>query len=215
VLDVNIAKNILSNVKDKKIMDYFFSEEYQPITNSNNERIKFNKKIIEIDAKGMFTRILLSELNDFAQRIYGMEPRPYMLGEIESLMEFLYKIANKQYQVDVPLTLELAHIRVALVLVADTHKILEQGVEPYLKAIIHKATKEIYSIYLLVWNKDNLGVYNQEAAEEFKKAVSDLDMQILQKTELQKVFEEYYKIIDNFGQKRTARISKYIIKNIE
>jgi len=211
VFDLNISRNLLSKINDKKVMDYFFAQEYSPIIKCSREREDINKKIVEIDVKGMFTRILLSELHDFSQRIYGMEPRPYMLGEIESLLEFLYKIANKQYQRDVPLLLERAFIRTSLILVANTSKLLTQGIEPYLKCAISRSEQKFFSIYLLIWDKEYLGSYNKEASESFKKAVKELDSKILQKTKLKKAFEEKYNIIDNFGNKRTAKMTKYVV----
>lgn len=212
---INLTKNLLTEIGDKKVMDYFFTEEYIPSVKADKERELINSKVVEIDEKGMFTRILLSELHDFSQRIYGMEPRPYMLGEVEKLLEFLYKIANKEYHQDVPLSLELAHIRTGLILVADTSKLLSHGIEPYLKCAVSRSEKQIYSIYLIVWDKENLGIYNPEAANTFLKAVENLDNQILQKTKLKKAFEEKYKIVDNFGNKRNAKMTKYIVNEID
>lgn len=212
---LNITKNLLKAINDKKVMDYFFTDEYVPSVKSSVERESINNKIIEVDERGMFTRILLSELYDFSQRIYGMEPRPYMLGEVESLLTFLYNIANKQYHQDVPLLLELAHIRTSLILVADTSKILAQGIEPYLKCAIYRSEKQLYSIYLVVWDKEHLGSYDKDAAEAFIKAVDELDQQIVKKTKVKKEFQEKYCIIDNFGNKRNAKMTKYIINKIE
>jgi hypothetical protein len=209
IIFLNITKNILSAIKEHKAFDYFFSEEYRPLVNLNDQRKMVNRKIVEIDERGIFTRVLLSELHDFSEKIYSLEPRPYMLGEVEKLIDFLYQIANKEYHQDVPLMLELAHIRTSIILVADTSKILSSGIEPYVKCAIRKSEKQLYSIYVIIWDKDHLGKYDKEAAEQYKNEVEELDKQILMKIRVKKIFEEYYRIVDTYGNKRNAKMIKY------
>jgi len=65
-------------------------------------------------------------------------------------VEFLYKIATKQVGHDVPLQYYRAFIRVAVVIVAKTAKVL-RSTRPYVLAVQRNMTAEPYSIYVLAW----------------------------------------------------------------
>ena len=119
-IDMNVVRQLLTRVENRSALDWFLSSEYLPAINASASVKKRNEQILALDERGLFTRVLLIELEDFARRIFGRPPRPYMAGEIEGLVAFLYKIASKELGHDVPLQYYTAFIRIAVVIVAKT-----------------------------------------------------------------------------------------------
>lgn len=62
-IDLNLVKNLLKEVKNEKVLDWYLKNEYLPTTESSNEIKEWNNKIVEIDERGLFTRLLLVELD--------------------------------------------------------------------------------------------------------------------------------------------------------
>jgi len=107
-VDLNMSRKIIKQIDDTEIMDHFFENIYKKCCEDNVELSRWNVILNEIDDRGLFTRILLVELERYAKNIYGKEPRPYMAGTIESLVHFIYKIAIKDVAQDVPLDYQRA-----------------------------------------------------------------------------------------------------------
>ncbi len=210
-IDLNVVKNILLEINNKKVNDWFYSNEYTPSIENNVNLKKWNNKIVEIDEKGLFTRILLVELTDFSKRIYSLSPRPFMIGEVEGLIDFLFKIASKGYHQDVPLEFVTAYIRVGVILVATTSKILYEGINPYLKCIVYNINKEIKTLYVIIWDKSELSSMNRHETQRFVNQTKMLEKEVLKMTKLKKDFTLKYKTIDPYGNRRNAKCLRYIV----
>jgi len=213
-IDLNLVRNILREVKDRKILDWFFSEEYQPSMQGNVTLSTWNCKIVEIDEKGLFTRILLIELDSFAKKITGIAQRPFMAGEVEGLVNFLYLIATKQFGQDVPLDYIRAYIKIGVILVASTSKMLSEGIEPYVKCLSYKLEKRINTVYVIIFEKELLGKVFPKAKEEFVKLTQCLDKAILDNSLVKKDFELKYSCIDALGRQRGAKCIRYTIESL-
>lgn len=208
-IDINLVRNILLLVNNRHIMDWFFSNEYLPKIKSSQQLEEKNQIVHEIDERGLFTRVLLVELSEFSKRIHGLAPRPYMTGEIEGLTDFLHKIATKKVGQDVPLEYITAYIKIAFLLVADTSKIIHEGLYPYLKCIAISVQKGVNSIYVIIWDKAQLGEYNSEAFREFQTRTRELDRSIAGQYKVKKASELSYSIVDAKGKARKAKCIRY------
>ena len=136
-MDLNLVKNLLKEIGDRRVLDWFFRNEYQPVLNQSEARREWNGKIVEIDERGLFTRLLLVELDKYSKRIMGKPSSPNMFNEISRLIEFLYKIATKGYGQDVPLECISRNIKIGVILVGETSKLLREGIDPYLDAFTY------------------------------------------------------------------------------
>lgn len=134
-----------------------------------------------------------------------------MAGEVEGLVNFLYRIATKQFGQDVPLDYVRAYISIGVVLVATTSKMLSEGIEPYVKCISYKLAKEINTVYVIIFEKELLGEVCPEAKEEFVKLAQSLDNAILQSSLVKKDFELKYSCTDAWGRRRGAKCVRYTI----
>lgn len=214
-IDLNLVKNILCQLKNKRILDWFLSEEYQPSIQRDANLLTWNGKIAEIDEKGLFTRILLIELDSFAKKIFGMAHKPFMAGEVEGLVNFLYRIATKQIGQEVPLDCIYAYIKIGVVLVADTSKILSGGIERYVKVVNHLLNKKINTVYIIIFEKEWLREIDPKAEEEFTNLVQNLDDTILQSSLINKDFELKYSCMDALGRRRGAKCIRYTIQPLQ
>lgn len=209
-VDLNLVRNLLAAVGDRLVLDWFFQNEYRPIT-SRSDVERWNKEIVEIDQRGLFTRVLLVELEAFSKRISGMEPRPFMSGEIESLVHFLYRIATKEVGQDVPLDLVRAYLSVGVILVARTSKLLDEGIEPYVKAMNHRIGRGHSSVYVIVFDKELLRERDEKGYREFVRRTKELDREILNSSLATKDFSFRYTCVDQRGATRKAICTRYVV----
>jgi hypothetical protein len=161
-----------------------------------------------MDERGLFTRLFLVELDLFSKEMHGREPKLYMTGEIEGLVEFIVNISKKQIGVEVPLTYSRAFIRLGVIIVAKTDKLLE-SIEPYIKVIDKEIKIKLNSIYVVVFDKKYLEGIDQGLYRDWEKQLDKLDNKIERLNKLNKDFDEKYICIDYFGKRRKARIIRY------
>jgi len=209
-IDLNIVKNLLKQSRDKRILDWFFCNEYQPNIDKSGDIKEWNGKIVEIDERGLFTRLLLVELDEYSKSISARSSSPEMFDEIVGLVNFLFKIATKAYGQEVPLDYVSRNIKIGVILVGDTSKILYDGVEPYLRAFAHTMRRQLASIYVIQFDKELLGVTDPQAYEEFVELTKGLERKIEEIFRIKKDFELKYTCTDSLGKKRKAGISHYI-----
>ena len=209
-MDMNLVKSLLTEIGDRRILDWYFRNEYKPSLDESDDEVKeWNEKITEIDERGLFTRLLLVELDNYSKQIIGKAPSPSMLNEITGLIEFLFRIATKVYGQDAPLEYISRHIKIGVILVGETSKVLHDGLDPYLKAFAFAMRRQLASIYVFAIDKEWLGSANPEIYEQFVKITKNLDKDIEQRFQIKKEFEIKYACTDSAGNKRKAKISRY------
>jgi succinate dehydrogenase flavin-adding protein (antitoxin of CptAB toxin-antitoxin module) len=210
-IDLNIVKDVLMEVGDRKVLDWFYQQEYLPAT--QEEAVKnWNKEVVEIDERGLFTRMLLVELDAFSKRVAGLTPRPYMTGELEQLVHFIFRIATKELGQDVPLNFEKAHIAVGVILVAKSSKLLQIGIKPYLICMNWKVERECDAVYVITFDKHSLRETDEAAHNKFVRLTQELDKEILNSSLITKDFSVPYSYMDQDGKKRKGNCTRYLIK---
>jgi len=209
-MDLNLVKNLLKEIGDRRILDWFFRNEYQPSIDRTDEIKEWNGKVVEIDERGLFTRLLLVEFDEYSKKIMGKPSSYKMFTEIAGLVNFLYKIATKAYSQDVPLDYTTTNIKIGVILVGETSKILLDGIQPYLKAFTYKMRLQLTSIYVIQFDKELLGTTDRQAHEQFKELTDRLNVKINQIPRVHKDFKIKYVCTDSSGDKRKANISRYI-----
>jgi len=205
-MDLNLIRNLLKEVGDRRVLDWFLRNEYQPNVDKSEEMKEWNGKIVEIDERGLFTRLL--ELDEYSKRVMGKPASSEMFDEIAGLVDFLYKISTKAYAQDVPLDYITQNIKI-IILVGETSKILS-GIENYLMAFAYKIQQQLTSIYVIVWDKEFLGNVDPETHQKFVEMTESLDKNIQKVFRVPKDFELKYTCADHAGNKRKAKISRYI-----
>ena len=209
-LDLNLVKNLLKEIGDRHVLDWFLRNEYSPAMSGSDEFNEWNGKIVEIDERGLFTRLLLVELDIFSKEVTGKVGSQEMYQEITGLVDFIYKIATKKLGQDTPLEHISPHIKIGVILVGETSKVLYDGLEPYLKAFAYKMKRQLNSIYVMQFDKELLGFQDPVAYEAFVKETKSLSREIEERFHIRKHFELSYACSDSGGNKRRAKIFHYI-----
>jgi hypothetical protein len=208
-IDLNVVRQILTKVSNKSALDWFLSSQYIPTIGNDSSVNDRNEQILALDERGLFTQILLIELEDFSRRICGMPPRPYMTGEVNGFVSFLYKIATKQMGHDVPLHYLTAFIRIGVVIVAKTSKVLN-SIQPYVYAVQKHLQQEPYSIYVMAFDKDWLGNSHPDLETKFNEQVESLRTTLQDGTVAEQDFDIVYSCADQAGNRRKARCIRYV-----
>ena len=131
-----------------------------------------------------------------------------MAGEIDGLVDFVYKLSTRQFGEEIPLRYSRAFIRIGVIIVAKTQKILH-GIEPYVRAMEYNLKKELYSVYVLVFDKDWLGEQNPDTHEQFMDQVKKLTEQLETATIAIKTHDTEYTCLDRNGRRDTARLIRF------
>jgi hypothetical protein len=152
------------------------------------------------------------ELEDFAKRVHGKPPRLFMAGEVEGLVTFLHRIATKQFGQLVPLQFQKAYIRVAIIIVAMTHKLL-RSVEPYIKRMNVLLNRDFFPIYMIAFDKEWLGEADPQAYDLFQQQLTQLRTELDKGTTAVKDFDVEFSCVDQDGNRRKARCARYTAPN--
>jgi hypothetical protein len=211
-IDNTMIRKLLHAIDSQNVLDYFLGSIYLPLRAANDEFRKWDEKIVEIDDQGLYDRLLLVELEDFGRRISPLSPRPYMLGEVESLVSFVHRLATKREGEDVPLAFIKAHVKVGVVLVAKTGKLLRSGIGPYVESFkAHARLAEV--IYVIVWRKAWL--HGGFLWDQYDRFAGDLAEQIRSIPGTTHDFTVSYRYTDPRGEPNTGMVSRYKVRATE
>ena len=95
-----------------------------------------------------------------------MTPKQVMATEISGLIDFLHTLVTKQPKQIVPLKFAKTYLRIGIILVAKTDKILQTGVGPYVFAMNTSLKADLETVYVLIFDKDWLGEVDREALRQ-------------------------------------------------
>lgn len=209
VIDLNLVRTLLKAVGNRHALDWFLENDYLPGISVDPQTGHRNEQIVAIDERGLFTRLLLLELEQFSKEMAGRAPRPYMAGEIEGLVDFLYRLCTRQFGQDVPLRYHRAFIRIGIILVAKMDKILD-SIDPYVQAMQFNLQSKSNSIYVLVFDKEWLGEFNPDAHRVYEDQVSHLRTSLETETVAIRTHDVKYICIDQYGSRRKGRCIRFV-----
>ncbi len=211
-IDLTITKKILKYTNYEEAVSWFYTNTIYPLERRNRELKKWYQKIAIVDEQMLFNTILLVELEDFSRRIASLEPRPYMAGEIEYFVRYLYKIATKKEWEDVELCYQKAHLKVGTILVAKVDKVLSEGIDPYIQAAQNYIKKGMNTIYLIIWGKSYLRGIGRKYYH-YNRMCKKLIDEIESLDRVTKYFEvKRYEYIAPDGSKENGRLIRYIVQ---
>lgn len=161
-LDFSITKKILINIRknQKNLVSKFIQENIQ---NSVSISEKCDT-IEEIDEAGLFTRILLRELDDFGTKLYGRNIKIEHKDEANNLLTFIFDISTREPDDNTPLAFHGVIIKVGVLLVAKVETYQKYGLAPYLRRIKLGLARNIDSFYLLA-REDKVEILDVVAKE--------------------------------------------------
>ena len=132
-----------------------------------------------------------------------------MATEISGLIDFLHTLVTKQPKQIVPLKFAKTYLRIGIILVAKTDKILQTGVGPYVFAMNTSLKADLETVYVLIFDKDWLGEVDREALNDFNQKVAALQKELNTRTVAVKDFSLDFDFIDQWGKRRRATCIRY------
>ena len=209
VIDANMVRMLLGASGNKRVLDWYLGSEFARIAGSTAQHEKRNEEITAMDERGIFTRMLLVELEDFSREIASLAVRPYMAGEIESLVTFIHRIATKAHDDEIPLGFRRAHVTLGVVIAAKTDKIL-RSTDPYVEAVRIHLANGANSVYVLAFDKERLGESNRDHERLFQLRMKELKRRIEKELTCYEYFHEQYQCVDIDGERRNATCVRYV-----
>ncbi|MBI5372557.1 MAG: 30S ribosomal protein S1 [Sphingobacteriales bacterium] len=164
-MDLIVTKKLLLQIKNNQsnLVSMFFEEN----TIDNDEVFEKCEKIEEVDDNGLFTRILLRELNGFGNKLLGRLPKPEHKEESDRFLDFVNEIATRDFDDYTPLSFTNDTLKVGIILVARIETYANYGLEPYLRRIKLGRAKGIESFYLLA-RSEKVEILSKVAQELFQ-----------------------------------------------
>lgn len=147
-IDLTVTKKILlnSDIKNKgNIIPIFINEN----KNENNEVFEKCEKLEEIDDNGLFTRVILRELNGLGEKQFGRTPKAEHHIESEEFLDFIYNVVTREYDDNTPLVYNQKVFKVGFLLVAKAETYINYGLEAYYRRIRLGLASGVKTFYLL------------------------------------------------------------------
>lgn len=209
-IDSIMVEKIIANLKNHHVLDFYF-QNYLSLKTSSVSFSDYYKKLKEIDHRGMFTRIFILELFDFANRIRGKSFDNILLGQIEYFANFLYNVnpANTSTH-NADLSYNKAYIRTGVLLFSE-EKMLSQGPSIYVDAVSNFfINTDVYSFYILHYIKEGFQNWGK-----MSKGIQFVKSEIVKFPTIQLYEETEFNILDDFGINHRISCSRYIVHKFE
>lgn len=161
-MDFSITKKILLGIhNNKRNVISEFIKEYALDLNSIQDKCS---QIEVIDDAGLFTRILIRELDFFGNKLIGRNPSDDYKNESDKFLSFLHEITTRDADDLTPLQFVENILKVGVLLVAKKDTYYQHGLHPYLRRIKLGLARGIKTFYLLA-REDKVEILESVAKE--------------------------------------------------
>ncbi len=206
--DSQLTKTLLLAI-GPSVVDWYLQEDYAKARERNKKTTEWFETLGLIEERGLLTRVLLVELEEFSRHIYGKPTRLFMAGEIEEFIHFIHAICARQFGQHVPATFCRAFMRVSVMLVAVSSKLIQKGTGPYVAWMNRQLAREVSSVYVLQYDKEYIGEEDPELYRKISEELKKLDKDLVRETVALKDFEFVFDCIDVRGRRRKAKVTRY------
>ncbi|MYB85070.1 MAG: hypothetical protein F4X54_10120 [Chloroflexi bacterium] len=151
-IDLQFVDEILQRQRASQSRGYFIHEVI-PNETENPETVRFIEKIETVRQYGLFTRVLLPELRDYAVLAQDAWSQRKHKEEVESFLDFIEATVRSREEGTQTALIHIGQgIRTAIVLVGIPSKLQFEGSRPYVRrAAIHEQSGAL-TVYLLGYN---------------------------------------------------------------
>lgn len=203
-IDEIISENIIKKMKNKHILDFYYTEHLKLLLDNCKEKKEYFEQLKNIDNLGMFFRIFLVELEFFSNRIIGQSYREFLLGEIEDFLVYLKEINPEKTHEKVELAYEKAFLKIGILLI-KSEKIIQNGIDNYVKAVDFYLNSEFNSFYIIYFEKKE--TYERQKLDNL---IKDLIQEINNRITIEQVFDQHYPVYIGKYEKHYGRCIRFI-----
>ena len=146
-LDLSVIRYVLQRLRknSKSTVSRFVKEHSEEL----HEYSATINKIEKINDAGLFTRLLIRELDVYGNSLLGRIPEEEHSKEADDYLEFLYQIATREPDEYTKLAFVRPDIKVGVLLVAKIDNYQNNGISPYLNRIKRGFALGVNTFYLL------------------------------------------------------------------
>lgn len=160
-IDFTIIREFLSRTRQK---NFIVTQYVESCVDDIDRYGDAFSKVIKVEDEGLLTRVLLREYAIWGNKIIGRVRNSELTTESTNFLDFIFKIASREFDELTPLVFNDKTIKVAVLLVAKYDTFYEKGIEPYVRRIKEGFAKGINTFYLLARN-EKIDILNEVYGE--------------------------------------------------
>lgn len=152
-IDFTVTRKFLNAIQYQSALNYLYKEVIEPETTEKPDLDKLCTILDRFDEQGLFTKVVLRELRDFAVKVKSRYPTDAHKNETRQFVEYMDVIAKRQpgEKCETDFTGNCISIRLMMVGTIDT--LAAKGVVGYLQAIQWAKGKNIERVYIAARDK--------------------------------------------------------------
>ena len=153
-IDLQFIKNLILSTYTNKL-NFYIDNFFTPNLKKDNKLEKNIQVLEKLSEQGVFTRILLQELNDYGLKFYPNLSNKNNFKESKNFFKMLEELAKKEHSIDINPNYIGENIKVSIVLIGRPEKVFQTygiDISPYLVWILSWEQKGIKNVYLLAWS---------------------------------------------------------------
>lgn len=188
-IDFTVTRKFLNALQYQSALNYLYKEVIEPEANEKPELNKLCTILDRFDEQGLFTKVVLRELRDFAAKVRSRYPTDAHKKETKEFVEYMDAIATRAPQEECDTQFQGNYISMGFVFIGMSPKIEEAGAAPYLRAIQWKRGMGLERIYI--------------AARDWAIDIAERTSYLAEKHDLAKILKRRrYSATDPLGQRR-------------
>ncbi|HBC31657.1 MAG TPA: hypothetical protein DC024_10505 [Clostridiales bacterium] len=144
--DLALVRRVIVT-KFEEALDLFDQEHLDPALQKDGFKSMF-LKIQSLDHSGLLTQVVIREFTELANKLYPQLSEPYIAKETIDFINYLHRIATKEFDDIIELAFNGKNIKVGVVIIANRDNFLERGPQAYIDRIFRYIRKGIETIYI-------------------------------------------------------------------
>ena len=147
-IDFTVTRKFLNAIQYQSALNYLYKEVIEPETREKPELDKLCTILDRFDEQGLFTKVVLRELRDFAAKVRSRYPTDAHKSETRQFVDYMDVIAKRQPGERCETDFMGNCISMRLMMVGTIDTLATKGIAGYLQAIQWAKGKNIERVYI-------------------------------------------------------------------
>lgn len=147
-IDFTVTRKFLNAIQYQSALNYLYKEVIEPQAAEKPELDNLCTILDRFDEQGLFTKVVLRELRDFAAKVKSRYPTEAYKKETRQFVEYMDVIAKRQPGEKCETDFTGSCISMRLMMVGTVDTLATKGIVGYLQAIQWAKAKNIKTVYI-------------------------------------------------------------------
>lgn len=152
-VDLTVTRKFLNAIKYQSALNYLYKDVIEPKAKENPDLDKLCIILDRFDEQGLFTRVVLRELRDFAAKVNTRYPTDAHKNETRQFVDYMDAIAKRQPGEKCETEFMGNCISMRLIMVGTVDTLATKGIVGYLQAIQWAKGMNIDRVYIAARDK--------------------------------------------------------------